>query len=110
MSTGTEFSIPLGPGKYFLKQPKDEDGVALSGGSGTVHWWNADTGADLGTIAITWNAPQNRYQSTIPDSTVIPRVVGDLWRGDVLIDATTPAAKRHRDEVFARVRAQSSEV
>jgi len=103
------YSIPLGPGKLLFLSPKDEDGAALSGGSGTVNWFNDDTGDSIAAaVAVTWNAGLLRYQTVIQDSSVWARAVGDLWRGEVLIDATTPAAKRYRDELRARVRAPSS--
>lgn len=106
-----QYSIPLGPGKYILAQPKDEDGVALSGGSGTVTFYDDATGEDLtGALAITWNAAKLRYQASIPDQSVVPREIGDLWRGEILIDATTPSAKRFRDILKVRVRAPSSEI
>lgn len=104
------YSILIGPGKYTLKQPKDGDtGAALSGGSGTVSWYNDTTGALIaGAVAVTWNAALLRYESQIEDSSVWPRALGELWRGEILIDATTPSAKRYRDVLKARIRAPSS--
>lgn len=101
--------IPLGPGKLLFLEPKDEDGTALSGGSGTIDWYNDDSGIAIAIgVAITWNSAKSRYQTQIEDQSVWDRAVGDLWRGVVLIDADTPSAKRYRDELRARVKAPSS--
>lgn len=106
-----QYSIPLGPGKYIFSQVKDEDGNPVSGGSGEVQWYASSAYTPIGgPVAVTWNAALARYESVIADSSVMPRALGDLWRGEVLIDATTPTAKRYRDSFRARVRAPSSGV
>jgi hypothetical protein len=33
-----------------------------------VQWTKVETGQDLGTIALTWNAAKTRYESVIPDN------------------------------------------
>lgn len=112
MSVQMENSVPLGPGYVFFGPPKDEDLNSVSGGTGTIDWTNADTGAVIATgVAITWNAAKNRYQSRIEDNAgAWSRVVGDLWGFEVLLNATTPTAKRLRDSGTVRVRSQSSTI
>lgn len=98
--------IPLGPAKYILDDPTNDADQALSGGSGTVKWYKVLPNSEtlLDTLPVTWNAGLTRYESTIPDSTTLPRVDGDTWKGVVLIDATSPSTTRYRNTVQLRVR------
>jgi hypothetical protein len=95
-------------GTYTLNKVRDPDGAQVSGGAGTITWYDDETDVALTgqswPAAVTWNAAALRYESEILATVVT--ALGQLVRGEVVIDASN--GKRYRDIVKARVKVPSS--